>query len=97
MDEVASQTPYGAQFDFESLPVGLFRDQAFPVEAGEHAYEPYRGPGHYAMHMALRNGAEVICEYVMNDQRVSFRVLSCPRYGVLNLSGFQIERLGSIF
>jgi len=91
MDDVTSPTSYGAEFDFESNPVGLFRDQAFPIEPGEYAYEPYRGPGHYEMQTALRSGAEVICKYMLNDQRVSFRVRSCPRCGVLNLSGFQIE------
>jgi hypothetical protein len=91
MDDVASPTPYGAEFDLESNPVGLFRDQAFPIEPGVYAYEPYRGHGHYEMQAALRSGAEVICKYMLNDQRVSFRVLGCPDYGVLNLSGFQIE------
>jgi len=91
MDDVTPQTSYGAEFDFESEPVGLFRDQAFPIEPGEYAYEPYRGPGHYEMQRALSSGAEVICKYMLNDQPVSFRVLSCPRYGVLNLSGFQID------
>jgi len=90
MDDVTSQT-YGAEFDFKSHPVGLFRDQAFPIEPGEYAYEPHRGPGHSEMQRALSSGAEVICKYMLNDQRVSFRVLSCPRYGVLNLSEFQIE------
>ena len=78
MDDVISQTSYGAEFDFESDPVGLFRDQAFPIEPGEYAYEPYRGPGHYEMQRALSSGAEVICKYMLNDQRVSFRVLSYP-------------------
>jgi hypothetical protein len=93
MGDMASQTSYGAEFDFESKPVGLFRDQAFPIEPGEYAYEPYRGPGHYEMQTALSRGAEVICEYTLNVQRISFRVVSCPRYGVLNLSGFQIAPL----
>jgi hypothetical protein len=92
MDDVTSKTCDGAEFDFESLAVGFFRDQAFPVEPGEYAYEPYRGPGHYEMHAALRSGAEVICKYMLDGQRVSFRVLSSPRYDVLHLSGFQIER-----
>jgi hypothetical protein len=91
MDNVTPRTVYGVEFEFESHAVGLFRDQAFPVEAGEYAYEPYRGLGHYEMQTALRNDAQVICKYMLNDQRVSFRVLSCPRYGVLNLSEFQIE------
>jgi hypothetical protein len=91
MDDETSDAPYGAEFDFESNPVGLFRDQAFPIEPGEYAYEPYRGPGHYEMQTALGSGTEVICMYMLNGQRVSFQVLSCPRYGILNLSGFQIE------
>jgi hypothetical protein len=86
MDDVT----YDGEFDFESSAVGVFRDP-FPIEPGEYVYDPYRGPGHYDMQMALRSGAEVICKYMLNGQRVSFRVLSCPRYGVLNLSGFQIE------
>jgi hypothetical protein len=93
MDDVASQTSYGVEFYFESNSVGLFRDQAFPVEPGEYAYEPYRGPSHYKMQTALSSGDEVICEYRLNGQRVSFRVVSCPRYGALTLSRFQIEPL----
>jgi hypothetical protein len=95
MNDVASQSPDGAEFDYESNPVGLFLDRMFPIEPGDYAYEPYRGPGHYDMQTALRGGAEVICEYTSNDQRVSFRVVSCPRYGVLTLSGFEIEPLMS--
>jgi hypothetical protein len=78
MDDVTPPTSYGAEFDFESNPVGLFRDQAFPIEPGEYEYEPYRGPAHCERQRAPKSGAEVICNCMLNDQRVSFRVLSRP-------------------
>jgi hypothetical protein len=90
MDRTIFHGAHGAEFDFRSQPVGLFRDQAFPTLPGEYAHEPYRGPGHYDMQVALKRGDEVICNYMLDDKRVSFRVLSCPRYGVLNLHGFSV-------
>lgn len=88
MDGPEARRPFGVEFAFKSQPVGLFLDEAFPAAPGEYAYEPYRGPGHHDMQTALENGDEVVCAYILDDKRVSFRVLGCPRYGVLSLAGF---------
>jgi hypothetical protein len=95
MDRTASpdayRPAYGVEFDFESEPVGVFRDLAPPTLPGEYAYEPYRSGGHYRMGIALDRGEEVTCKYMLDDKRVSFRVLSHSDYGILNLQEFSIE------
>ncbi|MEZ0244362.1 MAG: hypothetical protein ACAH11_13375 [Sphingomonas sp.] len=82
---------YGPAFFYEGLGVGVFRIGTTPDCDGDYYYEAYRGPGHYAMIVALESGATPRCSYVDGDQRLWFDVLGAPSYGVLTLGGFERE------
>lgn len=83
---------YGPEFEFEGLPVGLFKAGQFPSTPGNFPYEPFRGPGHYEMSTALRDGRTPRCSYTDKDQRISFSVLACPQYGILALDHFEMQQ-----
>lgn len=71
-------------FLMDGLEVGLL-EGSLPRNAGEIAYEPYRGPGHYDLSTALRRGEAVWCEVQLDGARVRFLVDGCPSYGVLSV------------
>jgi hypothetical protein len=80
---------YGPEFRYNGEGVGLFSHGIRPCCDGDYDYEPYRGPGHYEMQLALESGATPRCCYSDGDQRVWFDVLECPSYGVLTLARFE--------
>jgi hypothetical protein len=84
---------FGTEFDFTGEPVGLFEGSTLPTSDGLYRYEPYRGIGHLHMQEQLKRGASAVCSYIANDSRVSFAVVGCPEYGVLNLAHFSVEPL----
>ena len=77
------------EFLFDGLPVGVFEEPEFPKCDGRYHYMPYRGPGHYEMQTALQKSGSARCSYKDADGRTSFTVMSCPAYGILELSGFK--------
>ena len=81
---------YGPEFEFAGDPVGLFEDGICPDSEGLFRYEPYRGPGHLRMQEQLRKSGSAPCSYVHAGKRISFIVIDCPEYGVLNLSSFLV-------
>jgi hypothetical protein len=64
----------GPEFDFHGMAVGLFIG-AGPETPGPAEYVPYRGPGHYELQQALRDGRIGRCSYAPGDRRVSVDVL----------------------
>jgi hypothetical protein len=82
---------YGPEFSYEGMPVGLFKAGALPMADGSYGYEPYRGPGHLEMQEHLKATGSARCSYVAENQRVSFTVCACPKYGVLQLTAFKRE------
>lgn len=83
---------YGAEFEFEGLPVGLFKAGQFPLAPGNYPYEPFRGPGHYEMATALRDGRTPRCSYADKGQRISFSVLACSQHSILALDHFEMRQ-----
>lgn len=79
--------PPGVEFSYGSEPVGRFTDPSPPDTDGAYRYEPFRGPGHLHMQEALKQ-ASVSCSYAFHGVTVSFRVVACPSYGVLQLTSF---------
>ena len=75
------------EFTYDGLPVGYFEESECPQIPGCFRYEPYRGPGHYELATALRDGKRPRC-LVPSHPGVSFAVVACPEYGVLELADF---------
>jgi hypothetical protein len=72
-------------FMLDGMAVGHFLGQEYPRQDGRYRYMPYRGPGHYKLGVALREGRSIRCYFETDDGRVSFAVTSCPGYGFLEL------------
>jgi hypothetical protein len=82
------------EFMFKGMPVGYFEEPEYPRRSGPYRYMPYRGPGHYQMQTQRREKGGVRCYYEVGSGRVSFAVLDCPEYGVLELADFKAEAEG---
>lgn len=82
------RTPQELEFSYEGMPVGCFEEDRYPITPGRYRYVPYRGPGHFAMQTARRAGAQPRCTFEAAGHVVSFTVVDCPEYGVLELTGF---------
>ena len=82
---------HALDFTLNGLAVGYFLGAEYPRQDGRYRYMPYRGPGHYQLGVALREGHVARCHFETNEARVSFAVLSCPEYGVLELRDFQVS------
>jgi len=81
-------------FMFEGKPVGYFRESKYPLANGIYRYMPFRGPGHYEMQNSLISSGKAHCYYKVNATIVKFKVVDCPRYGVLELEEFKpLEKL----
>ena len=79
----------GAKFLLNEMPVGFFKDGAYPRAPGRYAYEPYRGPGHYKMATLLGGGSVVRCYYDQGEQRISFTVRTLVAYGMIEADTFE--------
>ena len=77
-------------FYLDGQPVGSFLGAQAPLAAGEYAYEPYRGPGHYSLTTQLKTSRIPRCQYTLGTTRVEFSVVAHVRHGVLRLSGFAL-------
>ena len=75
------------EFTYDGKPVGYFEEPECPRVSGRYRYVPYRGPGHYELQLAVRDGKTPRC-VVPSNPEISFAVLACPEYGVLELSEF---------
>ncbi|HEV2598769.1 hypothetical protein [Sphingopyxis sp.] len=77
----------GADFSFNGMDVGYFEGPS-PTQGGRARYMPFRGPGHYELQQALKADARPRCTYLTNGIEITFEVLNCPEYGVLDLGNF---------
>lgn len=75
------------------MPIGYFAGIDGPRSPGCYRYEPYRGSGHYELQTILRAGGSPRCAYQAEDGCIAFTVVGCPKYGVLELAGFEFTRL----
>lgn len=75
-------------FYFENLPVGYFEEGTYPTSPGIYGYMPYRGPGHYNLQVALKSASNLKCYYHQHGYVHSFYVVSCPKYGQLDITEF---------
>jgi hypothetical protein len=74
---------------FTGLPVGCFEGSEYPQRNGQYVYMPYRGPGHLKMQTERRKIGHARCYYDVGAERISFTVVDCPTYGVLELADFE--------
>ena len=88
MEDAFEPVIYGPEFTYNGDPVGLFKHGIAPSFAGEYAYEPFRGAGHYKMATDLDHGARPKCSYIDGGLEVSFDVVAHAAYGVLVLDNF---------
>ncbi len=79
------------EFFYEDMAVGYFEEPEFPSRPGRYRYMPYRGPGHHKMQTARRSGERPKCYYCGTGIRVTFLVVDCPEYGVLELTDFATQ------
>jgi hypothetical protein len=75
---------------FKGMPVGYFEEPEYPRQSGCYRYVPYRGPGHYQMQSERRERGRARCYFNVGVQQISFAVLDCPDYGVLQLAEFEV-------
>jgi hypothetical protein len=85
--------PHKLEFSYEGMPVGYFEEERYPMSPGRYRYVPYRGPGHYEMQTARRAGAHPRCTFQAGGRAVSFTVVNCSDYGVLELAEFDGENV----
>jgi len=76
-------------FSIGNLEVGVFKERSYPETSGQYRYEPFRGPGHYELSTRLRAGTPTHCHYDIEFERVSFTVIACPEYGLIELTDFK--------
>jgi hypothetical protein len=81
--------PGKLEFMFRGMPVGYFEGAERPQKDGLQHYMPYRGPGHLAMQREWREKGRARCSYEVGFERVSFDVVGCPEYGILDLADFE--------
>jgi hypothetical protein len=79
-------------FFFADLVVGQFSDGVYPSRDGEVRYAPFRGPGHLQLQTTLKAAGGADCYFKREDERVAFRVVGCPRYGVFSICGLSDEK-----
>ncbi len=82
------------EFLFKGMPVGYFEESEYPRQSGRYRYMPYRSLGHYQMHAEKREKGKVRCYYQVGSEQVSFAVLDCPGYGILELAEFVVGAKG---
>jgi hypothetical protein len=78
-------------FFFDGYPVGVFEGTDYPTVPGRYRYDPYRGPGHWRMQTAYREGLRPRCTFRTKERSISFCVENCPENHVLDLADFQEE------
>ena len=81
-----NQTPPPIFF-FGDLVVGQFALGVFPLHDGEVRYEPFRGAGHLQLQKELQANGGADCYFKRDGERVAFRVIACPRHGLLTVTG----------
>jgi hypothetical protein len=72
-------------FFFADTVVGQFSSGKYPEGDGDIGYAPFRGPGHYQMQTVLKQTGSAECYFKRGEQRVGFRVVECPKYGILRI------------
>jgi hypothetical protein len=88
-DRRASSASEAANFFYMGGIVGYFKDGVCPQAPGRYRYIPCRSGAHYDMHVALRAGAHPRCTLRTRDRTISFAVIACPEYGILELAEFR--------
>lgn len=81
--------PHKFEFFFNGMRVGFFEETGFPTKPGRYRYMPYRSGGHYEMHKSRRAGLQPRCTLYIDDRVISFVVVDCPEYGMLELADFR--------
>ncbi|MGO8930820.1 MAG: hypothetical protein ACLQU3_28515 [Limisphaerales bacterium] len=74
-----------AIFFFADTVVGQFSSGAYPEGDGDVGYAPFRGTGHFQMQAALKETGSAPCYFKRANRKVSFRVIDCPKYGILRI------------
>jgi len=82
----------GIAFYFEGQIVGIFLQDGAPSTSGQHPYEPYRGPGHFALKRELDAGRTPRCYSDNGAQRIVFAVNLSATPGILAVSAVTTER-----
>jgi hypothetical protein len=80
------------EFTFGNNVVGTFEETSYPRTPGRYHYMPYRGPGHFDMQESLKLNGKAKCHFGTEQERISFSVVSCPEYGILQLENFESEK-----
>ena len=75
-------------FFYEGGRVGYFAESSYPTESGRYRYMPYRSGSYLKMQTALETGMQPRCTYRHGERIVSFDVVGCPDYGMLDLASF---------
>ena len=74
---------------FDGGAVGHFRAWRWPRHDGVYRYEPYRSVAHMRMHEQLQETGSARCYYERDGRQVWFSVVGFPKYGHLQLAGFE--------
>jgi hypothetical protein len=79
------------KFFYMGGTVGYFEDAACPQAAGRYRYMADRSGAHYEIQLSLRNRSHPRCALRAQGRSISFAVIACPEYGVLELAEFRDE------
>ena len=80
-------------FFYKGNGVGFFEETKPPQTDGKYRYMPYRGYGHLSMQTDRRKGIFPRCYYDIDGERISFTVIDCTEYGVLELIDFEKSKI----
>ncbi len=78
-------------FHFEDGPAGCFEWPNVPTHDGIVEYMPYRSPSHYLMWNEVDENQFAQCDCVLDNKRISFRVVGLEEYGKLQVSNVQVQ------
>ncbi len=76
---------HGPTLFLDGQPVGYWEAKAATIGPGDHAYMPFRGPGHYRLQTLLAAGQTPLCTCNFEGSEVAFEVSACPQYGILTV------------
>jgi hypothetical protein len=71
------------RFYYNDQPVGAFKPGITPTSPGTYEYEPFRGPGHYEMVIAVKKGDCPQCCFHHQGHHVTFKVIATQTNAVL--------------
>lgn len=73
-------------FFYRDMEAGILTNHGgLPLAPGVIRYEAYRGPGHYELVSALKQGSPQVCTFSKNGHQIDFTVEGFTEFGALRI------------